>query len=83
MRSEISVAEDVLRRVGEEIERTRIELKTASRIKLLSAAVTSSPPDLSRRWIAAIALGMFGLVVPFGLFAMLDLVRKRVRNENL
>jgi hypothetical protein len=83
MRSEISIAEDVLRRVGEEIEHTLIELKRSSRINVLSPAVTASPPDLSRRWIAAIALGGLGLVVPFGLFALLDLVRKRVRNENL
>ena len=37
-RSEIAGLEGVLRRVGEEIERTRIELKTASRINLLSSA---------------------------------------------
>ncbi len=80
MRSEIESSQDVLRRVGEEIERTSIELKTSSRIRLLSSAVTATPPDIKKRITRAAALGFAGFAAPFGLMILWDLTRKRVNN---
>ena len=80
MRAEISGLEGVLNRVGEEKERTLIELKTSSRIKLLSPAVSSSPPDSSKRLARALVLGVFGFAAPFGMLIMWDLARKKVIN---
>ncbi len=80
MRSEIESAQDVLRRVGEEIERTSIELKTSSRIRLLSSAVSATPPDIKKRITRAAALGFAGFAAPFGLMILWDLTRKRVNN---
>lgn len=77
MRSEIASLEGVLRRVGEEIEQTSIELKTASRVKLISPAVAASPPDPKKRVTRAAAAGLLGLVAPFGLLVLFDLSRKR------
>ncbi len=79
-RSEIAGTEDVLHRVGEEIERTSVELKTSGRIKLLSPAVSAAPPVASKRLTSALAIGMFGLVAPLSLFVLWDLTRKRVVN---
>ncbi len=80
MRAEITSLGEVLRRVGEEIERTSIELKTSSRIKLLSSAASASPPDNKKRLTRVTAMGLFGLVAPFGLLIVWDLTRKRVNN---
>ncbi|MCA9134467.1 MAG: P-loop NTPase, partial [Planctomycetales bacterium] len=80
MRAEIASLEDVRRRVGEEIERTAIELKTDSRIKLLSPAVAAAPPDTKKRMMRMAALGMFGLLAPIGLMVIWDMTRKRVNN---
>lgn len=75
MRSEIKGLESVLLRVGEEIERTSIELKTAPRIRLLSAAEMSSPPDIKKRllmfnWIrvAILMVGTLTSMVAVGWF---------------
>ena len=78
MRSEISGLENILKTVGEEIERTSVELKTASRIRLLSSAVSATSPDSMKRLTRTVALGTFGLMAPFGLIALWDLTRKRV-----
>ncbi len=80
MRSEISGLEVVLRRVGDEIERTSIELKTASRIKLLSSAVNATSPDAMKRWTRVIGVGAFALAAPLGLLVLWDFTRKRVNN---
>ncbi len=78
MRSEISGLENILKTVGDEIERTSVELKTSSRIRLLSSSVTATSPDSMKRLTRTAALGVFGLIVPFGLIAVWDLTRKRV-----
>jgi len=80
MRSEISGLETVLRTVGDEIERTSVELKTSSRIRILSPAVSATPPDSMIRIARTAALGVFGLIAPFGLIAIWDLTRRRVNN---
>ena len=80
MRSEISGLESVLHTVGDEIERTTVELKTASRIRILNLASDATVPESIKRIIRAAFFGMIGLVVPFGLLLLWDLTRGRVNN---
>ena len=80
MRSEISGLESVLHTVGDEIERTTVELKTASRIRVLNLASDATVPESIKRIIRAAFFGMIGLVVPFGLLLLWDLTRGRVNN---
>jgi capsular exopolysaccharide synthesis family protein len=82
MRAEIEGLEDVLQRVSQEVERTKIELQTDSRIKLLSPAETAIPPDPKKRLMRAGALGAFGLFLPFGLVVLWDLARRKVDDSN-
>jgi len=81
MRSEIAGLEGVLRRVGQEIEQTSIELKTASRVKLLDPAKAASPPDKKKRLTRTAAVGLFGLMAPLGLLTLIDLSRKRASDS--
>ena len=78
MRAEIQIQEDVLRQVGGEIERTSIELKTASRTTSISPAEKATPPDLKKRLAATGGLGLLGLLSPLGLLIGWDLSRRRV-----
>jgi len=78
MRAEIDSLEEVLQRVSQEVERTNIELQTDSRIRLLSAAESATPPDPKKRYMRAGALGVFGLFLPFGLVVLWDLTRRKV-----
>jgi capsular exopolysaccharide synthesis family protein len=78
MRAEIDGLEDVLQRVSQEVERTKIELQTDSRIRLLSPAETAVPPDPKKRVKRAGALGIFGLFMPLGLVVLWDLTRRKV-----
>jgi polysaccharide biosynthesis transport protein len=78
MRSEISGLETVLRTIGDEIERTTVELKTASRIRLISPAVKAAPPDSMKRISRSVGLGILGLFAPLGLLAIWDFSRRRV-----
>ncbi|QDV27309.1 exopolysaccharide transport family protein [Aureliella helgolandensis] len=80
MRAEIAGLEDVLQHVGGEIERTSIELKTASRIKLLSSADRAIAPDLKKRFAVAGAGGGLGLLLPLVLLVGWDLTRRKVDN---
>ena len=80
MRSEISGLESVLHTVGDEIERTTVELKTASRIRVLNLASDATVPESIKRIIRAAFFGMIGMVVPFGLLLLWDLTRGRVNN---
>jgi capsular polysaccharide biosynthesis protein len=80
MRSEISGLESVLHTVGDEIERTTVELKTASRIRILNLATDATVPESMKRILRAVFFGLGGLVVPFGLLLLWDLTRGRVNN---
>jgi capsular exopolysaccharide synthesis family protein len=82
MRSEIAAQEGVLQRVGEEIERTNIELKTASRVRLISKADSATPPEFMKRITRTAALGFFGLFAPLGLLIGWDLTHRRVDNAD-
>lgn len=78
MRSEIQAQQDILRRVGAEIERTDIEQDRAPRIQVMSPAESASPPEMKKRLAATGALGMFGFCVPFVLLVGWDLTRSSV-----
>lgn len=78
MRGEIAGLEEVLTRVGEEIEKTGIELKTSSRVKLLSSAENATPPDPKKRLALTIGLAFVGLLLPAIALVGWDLSRKRV-----
>lgn len=80
MRSEIDGLEKVLQNVGDEISRTSVELKTSSRIRILSPAVDATPPDSMKRINRTIGLGFVGFLAPFGLLMIWDLSRKRVNS---
>jgi succinoglycan biosynthesis transport protein ExoP len=80
MRSEIAGLEEVLHTVGDEIERTSVELKTSSRIRILSSAGKATLPDSIKRITRAVAIGTLGFLAPFGLIAVWDLTRGRVNN---
>lgn len=80
MRSEISGLESVLHTVGDEIERTSVELKTASRIRVLNLASDATVPESIKRIIRAAMFGLGGLMVPFGLLLLWDMTRGRVNN---
>ena len=78
MRSEIVGLQGVLRRVGEEIERTSIELKTSSRVNLVSKAETAEAPSPKKRFALTAFGGMTGLLAPFALCVVWDVRRKSV-----
>ena len=80
MRSEISGLENVLHTVGDEIERTTVELKTSSRIRILNLATDATVPDALKQIVRAASFGMLGLLIPFGLLVIWDLTRGRVNN---
>ena len=75
MRAEITAHEEVRTRLGEEIERTRIELNADPRIKLLSSAAITSNSDGKKRLAATGAAGMLGLLLPFLVLVALDVKR--------
>lgn len=78
MRSEIERLDEILQRVGSEIERTTIEMDTASRITLSNKATTATVPDISKRLTRSAALGMFGLFAPLMMLVGWDLSHRRV-----
>jgi Mrp family chromosome partitioning ATPase len=75
MREEIAAHEEVRARLGEEIERTRIELNAEPRIKLLSSAAITANSDGKKRIAAAGAAGLLGLVLPLIVIVALDVRR--------
>ena len=80
MRSEITGLEDVLGRVGAEIERTSIELQPKSRIEVISPAEVATPPDPKKRLALTGACGLLGLFAPFALCIAWDMQRKNVND---
>lgn len=78
MRSEIGGLEEVLSRVGEEIERTSIELKTASRITLIGSAESATPPSNKKRIAVSAAMAGIGFCIPLTCLGVWDLTRRKV-----
>jgi Mrp family chromosome partitioning ATPase len=83
MRAEIASYEEVRARLGEEIERTRIELNAEPRIRLLSSAALSSNSDGKKRIAAAGAVGFAGLCLPFILLIALDMKRGTIGDSTI
>lgn len=80
MRAEITSLDEVLSRLGGEIERTKIELKSGSRVDIISEATVLADPGNKKRYVGTAALGLFGFCLPFFGFMGLDLTKKRVNN---
>ncbi len=82
MKSEITGLEEVLRQVSEEIQRTSVELKTSSRVKLLSAADTATAPDPKKQIALTLFLALAGLVLPTAVTLAWDLSRSKVSDAS-
>ncbi len=78
MRSEITGLEEVLSRVGAEVEKTNVELKTGSRVTLVNSAEKPTPPDVKKRIAATIGLSLLGLVLPIIGLVAIDLKARKV-----
>ena len=83
MRSEIESLDEVLRHLSEEIERTKIELKTDSRITLVSEAERALAPSQKKRYFTLAFLGFAGLIAPVALGVGWDFSRRRIDSPNM
>jgi succinoglycan biosynthesis transport protein ExoP len=81
-RAELNYLEEVLQGIGEELERTRVELKSTERISRLGEA-TATAPDPKKRLLRTAALGLAGLFGPLALLVVWDLSRKQVDNADV
>ncbi|TWU18092.1 exopolysaccharide transport family protein [Allorhodopirellula heiligendammensis] len=80
MRAEIASLDDVLNRLGSEIERTRIELNSGSRVAVISEATPVADSSSKKRYVGTAGLGFIGFCLPFLGFIGLDLTKKRVNS---
>ncbi len=83
MRSEIESLDEVLQHLSEEIERTKIELKTDSRIKLVSEAERALAPSQKKRYFTLAFLGFAGLIAPVALGVGWDFSRRRIDSPDM
>lgn len=82
MRAEIASLDEVLNRLGSEIERTKIELKSGSRVTVVSDATVLASSDVKKRYAATGGLGVMGFLLPFIGFIGIDLTSRRVNNSS-
>jgi polysaccharide biosynthesis transport protein len=75
MKAEISSVDEVLTRLAGEIEHTRIELKSGSRVSLISKASLISGTDIKKRLAATVGGALAGLFLPLALFVLYDMRR--------
>lgn len=78
MRSEIESLDSIVQQLGAEIERTKIELRGAPRITLLSEAKPGTVKDKKRPIMVTAAAAMAGLLLPGGLLVLRDFQKKRL-----
>ncbi len=83
MRSEIQSLDDVLSSLSEEIERTKIELKTESRITLVNDAKWAGAASQKKRYFTLAALGLIGFFVPVALCVGYDVSRRRIDSPDM
>ena len=81
MRAEIAALEEVLSNIGGEIQRTKIELKSDSRITVISDATTVAG-EKKKRYMATAGLGFLGFCLPFAGLIGLDLSRRHVNDTD-
>lgn len=80
MRAEIASLDEVLQRLSSEIERTKIELKSGSRVSVVSEATPLASSDAKKRYAATAGLGLMGFLFPFIAVVGLDARRKLVND---
>ena len=78
MRAEVGSLDGVLARIGEEIERTKVELRSGTRTAVISPASVPQAEGLQKRLAVSAAGGMAGLGLPVALLVLLDVRRRRV-----
>lgn len=78
MRSEIESLDDIVQQLNSEIERTKIELRGAPRITLLSEAKLGTITDKKRPLMITAAAALAGLVLPGALLILRDFQKKRL-----
>ncbi len=78
MRAEITSLDGVLARIGEEIERTKVELRSGTRTAVISPASVPQTEDLKRRAAMTAVGGLGGFGIPIALLVFLDVRRRRV-----
>lgn len=78
MRAEIVSLDEVLSRLGGEIERTKVELKSGSRVAIVSGATILADSSNKKRYVGTAGLGLVGFCLPFLAFIGMDLTKKRV-----
>ncbi|MGC1275001.1 MAG: AAA family ATPase [Planctomycetaceae bacterium] len=78
LRAEIGSLDDVLTRIGGEIERTTIELRSGTRTSVISPASVPLSEGSKKRAALAAAGGLAGLGLPIALLMLLDVRRRRV-----
>lgn len=76
MRAEIESGDNVLVRLSSEIEATRIELKSGSRISVISKASVLEGPDVKKRLAVTAFGGLAGLLLPLVGLVAFDLRKK-------
>ena len=80
MQSELADQEGIRQTVAAERERTKIELKSDSRVELLSEARISGAPDKKKRLAITGAAGLCGLFAPLCLLVLHDFRKKHVND---
>jgi hypothetical protein len=80
MRAELSELEKTFGAVADERDHTRVELNSQARISVVQAASPPTGPDKSSRLQNSIAAGLFGLMVPVGLFVWWDVRARRINS---
>ncbi|MCO8120611.1 hypothetical protein NHH03_02590 [Stieleria sp. TO1_6] len=82
MRAEIASLDDVLARLSSEIERTRIELKTGSRVSVISESSKISDGGSKKRFLATGMAAFAGLCIPLLAFVGYDARSKLVNGSD-
>lgn len=80
MRLEVASLGEVLNRLASEMERTNIEMRSSSRVKVLSYASKLASHDFKKTLLTASAAGLVGLCFPFIGLVGLDLSSKLVND---
>lgn len=81
LQSDVAALDGVASRVSDELERTKIELNSASRITLLGPAQVPTEGESLKQLILTVAAGIFGLLGPVLLLAAFDLRRRYVNGR--
>lgn len=82
MRAEIAAHEEVRSRLGEEIQRTRVELNAEQRVKRISDPAITSNSDRRKRIAATGFVGLTGLLLPLVALVAWDVRRGTIGDSS-